>query len=194
MLIKQYKDLVNALLCANDTDNDAVGLQDEFIFSLKYDDIAQFRREYVVQAGDIAFNDIEINKKFPLVTSKDRFKTFHIEAYERDMIINDLKFATHINISKFNEPITSRRFVTTNDSCLSFAQITVDPTSYRWTFVSRSTEVNKMLPVDLVTIGMIIQYWTNWFEGYTYSGKDVDTNKMGVKVLIVLNNPHYFKK
>ena len=127
----------------------------------------------------------------PKISKRERIKIYHIEKYEREMILNDLKFATHIMMSKYNEPVESRRFVATNDSCLSFAQVIVTPDCYRWSFVSRSTEVNKMLPADLCSIGEIIHIWTNWFMAY--KPEHVTDIKRGIRITFMMNNPHYYK-
>ena len=45
------------------------------------------------------------------------------EKYERNMIMGNLFFNAHIQMSKFKEDLDSRRFISHNDSCISFFQV-----------------------------------------------------------------------
>lgn len=188
-VIDQYLDLIVTM--RHKPGEKVVNLGEEFLFNLRYPNLKSFYDDYLDQARWLSFHELADSYPMPEVTSKERRKIYDIESYEREMILNDLKFSTHIMMSKYNEPVNSRRFVATNDSCLSFAQVTVDPSFYRWIFVSRSTEVNRMLPADLHTIGTIIEKWTSWF--ITYNPAHFDPSR-GVMVTIMLNNPHYYKK
>lgn len=190
MVINQYEDLVQTLRkCPG---KNPISLGDEFLFSFRYMNLNAFYDGYINQSEWLSSYERPKADSFPMpiITAKERRKVYDIESYEREMILNDLKFATHIMMSKYNEPVESRRFVATNDSCLSFTQVTVDPGFYRWHFVSRSTEVNKMLPADLRTIGVIVQKWIDWFT--TYKPHHFDPTR-GVWITIMLNNPHYYK-
>jgi hypothetical protein len=150
-----------------------IQLQDDFIFSFEYKGLSSFINLYKPQAKRLSDQRPEIYKK---------------EQYEREMILNDLKFSTHIFMDKYKESIYSRRFVAVNDSCMSFTQVKVEDEYYRWLFVSRSTEVKEMLPADLYTIFNIVWEWTNWFIEYTKtSGAE-----RGIKIKFILNNPHYY--
>lgn len=189
MVINQYEDLIKSITqCVG---YPVVNLGDEFIFNFLCPDLKTFYDKYMDQARWLAFYERHYDcDEMPKITSKERRKIYDIESYEREMILNDLKFSTHIMMSKYEEPVESRRFVATNDSCLSFTQVTVTPSSYNWVFVSRSTEVNKMLPADLYTIGTIISEWTSWF--CSYNSEHFEPRR-GVRILFVLNNPHYYK-
>lgn len=189
MVLNQYEDLVYGLTHPRQKGSTAT-LPNEFIFDFKFRDLKTFYDEYLVQARWLAFYERHEECPMPRVTKAERHKIYDKESYEREMILNDLKFSTHIMMSKYAEPSNSRRFVATNDSCLAFAQVTVTPENYKWVFVSRSTEVNKMLPADLHTIGTIIEKWINWFA--CYSPDHFDPYR-GVTVLFILNNPHYYK-
>jgi hypothetical protein len=187
-LINQYEDLVSAL--THSAGHTAINLGHEFIFDLPYYNLKDFHDKYLDQAYWLSTHERDKSCPMPKITALQRREIYKIERYEREMILNNLKFSTHIMINKYSEPIDSRRFMTTNDSCLSFAQVTVDPLNYRWVFVSRSTEVNKMLPADLYTIGYIIDNWITWFIDYSPTHYNP---QRGIRVLIVLNNPHYYK-
>jgi len=196
-LFDQYDELVDRLLDQGIKKKFEIAphLDDEFIFKLKYDSISEFSN-YIYQSMLLHRGDkTSINKLFPSVTSRERLDIYEKEKYERKMILNDLKFQTHINIDKFNEPTTSRRFIATNDSCMSFAQVTLDAYFFRWVFVSRSTEVNKMLPSDLYSIAYIVKNWTDWFIEYRHNKWPLGNKKeqRGIKLMIVLNNPHYYR-
>jgi len=186
-LIEKYNNLITALV-EQKPKGKLVSLNDEAYFMFNFESTAAFYDDYMMRASILAFGDFKQNNDVPRISRSERISIFETEQYERDMILNDLKFSTHINMSKFNEPEISRRFLTTNDSCLSFIQVSIDDDYYRWMFVSRSTEVNKMLPSDLYSIGLIIKSWTSWFRGYTR------THDRGIKLTIVLNNPHFYKE
>lgn len=189
MLINQYEDLVREIV-KHAGKEPVVNLGNEFIFDLKYRNLKDFYDKYLDQAHWLSLYERDRGCPMPRISSGQRRKIYEIEKYEREMILNDLKFSTHIMMSKYNEPATSRRFMATNDSCLSFVQVTIDPVYYQWVFVSRSTEVNKMLPSDLYTIGQIVNKWISWF--ITYNPEHFDPYR-GVRVLFILNNPHYYK-
>lgn len=186
-LIEKYQNLVTALV-QRKPKKKLVSLDDEAYFMFNFASTNEFYDNYLMRASLLAFGDFRQNSDVPFIGRDKRTSIFETEQYERDMILNDLKFSAHINMSKFGEPETSRRFVTSNDSCLSFVQVSVDDDYYRWMFVSRSTEVNRMLPSDLYTIGLIIQNWTSWFRSYTR------THDRGIKLTIILNNAHYYKE
>jgi hypothetical protein len=191
-VISEYEDLVYELT-HREGDNQIVSLPYEWTFNFEYNNLAAFREQYLDQAQWLALKGPLIRTKddvMPRVTRPQRSGIYEKERYERDMILNDLKFATHIMMSKYKEPIESRRFMATNDSCLSFVQVTVDQNNYRWVFVSRSTEVNKMLPADLYTIGNIIERWTEWFT--EYNSQHYSPTR-GIRISFMLNNPHYYK-
>jgi hypothetical protein len=185
-IIEKYHNLVVSLV-QQKPKGKLVNLNDEVYFMFNFKSTNEFYDDYLMQTSVLAFGDFRQNESMPKIGRDQRIAIFEIEQYERDMVISGLKFSTHINISKFKEPETSRRFLTFNDSCLSFVQVSVDDDYYRWMFVSRSTEVNRMLPSDLYTIGLIIKEWTSWFRNYTR------THDRGIKLTIVLNNPHYYK-
>lgn len=189
-LLDEYNDLIDAILEKPVKDN-LINLDAQWDFPLQYDRIKDFIDKYLIPSYSLAAGDFAQNKKLPVISRSERLEIFDKEKHEREMILNDLKFSTHINISKFNEPITSRRFVAINDSCLSFTQITLDGNFYRWFFVSRSTEVNRMLPADFCSIGKIILEWTQWFNLYTKSSNE---KNRGIKILFLLNNPHVYIK
>ena len=189
MVIREYEDLVYDL--THSVGHPVVTLPYECTFNLEYKDLATFYRLYVDQVEWLMQYERPKECPMPKISKRERIKIYHIEKYEREMILNDLKFATHIMMSKYNEPVESRRFVATNDSCLSFAQVIVTPDCYRWSFVSRSTEVNKMLPADLCSIGEIIHIWTNWFMAY--KPEHVTDIKRGIRITFMMNNPHYYK-
>lgn len=188
MVINQYEDLVKAI--TQNAGNSVVALGEEFIFNFRYPNLMSFYEKYVDQAEWLSVYERHEKSPMPMVTSRMRRKIYEKEKYERNMILNDLKFSTHIMMSKYDEPISSRRFVATNDSCLSFAQVTIDYNDYRWVFVSRSTEVNKMLPADLRSIGYIVDEWIKWFV--TYRPEHFNPPR-GIRILFILNNPHYYK-
>lgn len=190
MVIKEYEELVYDLVHSKHTGPIAT-LPWECVINLEYVDLPTFYRLYVDQAEWLMHYERPKECPMPRVSAGERKQIYNIEKYERDMILADLKFATHIMMSKYNEPIESRRFLTTNDSCLSFAQVTVTPDCYKWSFVSRSTEVNRMLPADLATIGWIISEWIRWFM--IYKPEHVTEKKRGVRISFVLNNPHYYR-
>jgi hypothetical protein len=48
-----------------------------------------------------------------------------------------------------------------------------------------------MLPADLLTIGRVVEVWTTWFEEDYMKGK---MPELGVKLTLVMNNPHYYKE
>jgi len=187
-LINQYENLVDEL--THRVGHPIVTLPYEFIFNFEYKDLKTFYEKYLYQARWLSVYERHMTCPMPRVTTKERVAVYDKECYEREMILNDLRFATHIMMSKYNEPVESRRFVATNDSCLSFVQVTVDPDKYRWNFVSRSTEVNRMLPADLRTIGEIIEKWTNWF--IDYKPRHFEPRR-GIRITFMLNNPHYYK-
>ena len=188
-VIEQYDELVRVLvLRKNEPDSKLVNLGEECLFMFRYDNLVDFFQEYMEEAGFLAFGIKTVNSIMPAVTTIERQKIYTKEKYEREMILNDLKFETHINIDKFQEPISSRRFITSNSSCLSLFQVTVSDKLYRWVIVSRSTEVNKMLPSDLYSIGRIIEDWTSWFIGYA----DLIDDHRGIKIALLMNNPHYY--
>lgn len=198
-LYNQYDNLFKQLLTRaySFRGSDCISLNKEFIFNLEYKTINEFDN-YLFEAMRLNRGDYTVaNNIFVRLSDLDRRKIYKIEEYEREMILNDLKFSTHINISKFNEPDTSRRFIGINDSCLSFTQVSIDANFYRWVFVSRSTEVNKMLPADLYSIGNIIKQWTTWFIEYRWNhwnfGPSPNEHR-GIKLMIVLNNPHAYIK
>lgn len=188
-LIDQYENLVFDIRQCNSANN-LISLNKEVIFNFSYQSLKQFYEDYLDRAQYLAFRERIYSHPMPEITKEERRKIYDIENYEREMILNDLKFSTHIVISKYNEPIESRRFIAINDSCMSFSQVTVSPDFYRWNFVSRSTEVNKMLPADLLTIGRIIEKWISWF--IVYRPDHFNPNR-GVSITIMLNNPHYYK-
>lgn len=187
MVIDQYEDLVKVI--TQNAGKFVVTLGKEFIFNFRYPNLMSFHEKYIDQAEWLSVYERHEKSPMPMVTSIMRREIYEKEKYERDMILNDLKFSTHIMMSKYDEPIDSRRFVATNDSCLSFTQVTIDHNYYRWVFVSRSTEVNKMLPADLRTIGYIIDEWIKWFIKYKHKHFNPDR---GIHILFILNNPHYF--
>ena len=187
-LISEYEDLVYDM--THSVGHSVITLPYETILNFEYKDLKTFYDEYLQQARWLSVYERHESCPMPKVTKKERVAIYDKECYEREMILNDLRFATHIMMSKYNEPNGSRRFVATNDSCLSFVQVTVDPANYRWIFVSRSTEVNKMLPADLRTIGEIIEKWTNWF--IDYNPKHFDPRR-GIRISFMMNNPHYYK-
>jgi len=189
MVIREYEDLVYDL--THSVGHLIVTLPYEATFNFEYKDLSEFYVKYLDQARWLSVYERHEDCPMPKVTKKERVAIYDKECYEREMIINDLKFATHIMMSKYNEPTESRRFVATNDSCLSFVQVTVTPDCYRWIFVSRSTEVNKMLPADLRSIGEIIHIWINWFM--YYKPEHVTDIKRGVRITFMMNNPHYYK-
>jgi hypothetical protein len=190
----QYVNLATALINkSRETEEKLVSLNKGIIFSFEYDNFLEFRFKYLNNASVLSeyehlFHE-PIIKDFPLVTAEERAEIWDKEEYERKMIINDLKFATHINMSKFNEPISSRRFVASNDSCLSFVQASVNDKCYRMLFVSRSTEVNRMLPADLYSIGTIVDDWICWFKKYA----KLENDERRVKITFIMNNPHYYR-
>jgi len=190
MVINQYEDLVHGLIHDGKTSGSLVTLPNEFIFDFKLRDLKTFYDKYLDQARWLAFYERHAECPMPRITKAQRHKIYDKESYEREMILNDLKFSTHIMMSKYDEPVESRRFVATNDSCLSFAQVTVRPENYHWVFVSRSTEANKMLPADLYTVGTIIEKWINWF--IIYKPEHFEPGR-GIRILFILNNPHYYK-
>jgi hypothetical protein len=189
MVIREYEDLVYDL--THSVGHLIVTLPYEATFNFEYKDLSEFYEEYVYPARQLSLYERPAECPMPKVTKEQRNEIYEKERYEREMIINDLKFVTHIMMNKYNEPAESRRFVATNDSCLSFVQVTVTPDCYRWSFVSRSTEVNKMLPADLCSIGEIIHIWTNWFMAY--KPEHVTDIKRGIRISFMLNNPHYYK-
>lgn len=194
-LIDQYIELLNEFNDVSVVQNLA-SIDSSYSIDFVSSTYSGFKTKYLLEVEEVYLGrNKEINEVYkklfmPIISTKEREKIYDIESYEREMILGDLKFATHIAISKFNEPITSRRFVAINDSCMSFTQVTVDKNHYRWNFISRSTEVNKMLPADFQTIGYIIHEWTKWFRDYT----QIDNDNKGVKLVIILTNPHYYTK
>ena len=184
-VIKKYEGMIEALTQRQPVDK-LVSLNDEAYFMFSFKSIEEFNFEYISRAALLAFGEFVQHKKMPMISKDERIKIYDTEIYEREMILSGLIFATHIQMTKYGEPITSRRFLTSNDSCLSFAQVSIDTDYYRWMIVSRSTEVNRMLPADLYTIGIIIKEWTEWFRRYAYA-----VNK-GINITLVMNNPHYY--
>ena len=187
-VISEYEDLVYDL--THSVGYPVVTLPYEFTFNFEYKNLNEFYEKYLNQAHWLSLYERHDECPMPKITAAQRRDFYKIESYEREMILNDLKFSTHIMMSKYNEPVNSRRFIATNDSCLSFSQVTVAPENYRWVFVSRSTEVNKMLPSDLYTIGHIISKWTDWF--IDYNPKHFEPRR-GIRISFILNNPHYYK-
>lgn len=196
-IIKSYFDIVRTVqengIHQSLTDGLLISLSREIIIAHEYPNMIMFAADYFNPIVDLAFGRLDPLPEIPRLTAQERVKIYEKEKYERDMIISDLKFASHIMMSKYEEPITSRRFVATNDSCMSFCQVTLNEDCFRWVFVSRSTEVNKMLPSDLLTIGVIIEEWTSWFRGYVqHESRQLYDKK--VSLVLLLNNPHYYSK
>jgi len=187
-VLSEYEDLVYDL--THSVGYPVVALPYEATFNFEYEDLKSFYTDYLKPTRFLSVYERHAGCPMPKVTKKERIAIYDKECYEREMILNDLRFAAHIMMSKYNEPAESRRFVATNDSCLSFAQVTIDSYNYRWVFVSRSTEVNKMLPADLRTIGEIVEKWTNWF--IDYNPKHFEPRR-GIRISFMLNNPHYYK-
>jgi len=184
---QKYENLIVAVSMQEESVGKLVSFNDEAYFMFNFKNMSEFYFEYLHRAALLADGEFKQDHSMPKISKEERMRIYATEKYEREMILNDLIFSTHINISKFNEPETSRRFLTNNDSCLSFVQVSVDEEYYRWMFVSRSTEINRMLPADLYTIGIIMNSWTAWFRRYTH------TRDRGIKLTIVMNNPHYYK-
>lgn len=195
-VIDCYKDLVNdCLIHSKSYDGKLYSVEYPRIIEMTFANWMRFSYDYMKPAENLARGRFEQNQMFPPITPEERMKIYDIEQYERNMIIKDLIFATHINISKFNEPLMSRRFLATNDSCLSFVQVTIDPKKFRFLFVSRSTEINKMLPADLLTIGEIMKEWFAWFFTYYSTSRSLFTEfiEREIMLTLVMNNPHYYK-
>ena len=60
-------------------------------------------------------------------------------------------------MEKFGDSIESRRFVSHNDSCMSFLQFQIRKESIYINVIWRSSEVSKMLPVDFKSLKYIIK-------------------------------------
>jgi len=191
-ILESYRETVEGVRDRGVFRAGAISSVTESIIMHEYANMIKFPYDYGEPARDLAFGRFIQLPEIPRVTKEERIEIYEKEKYERDMILNDLKFSTHIMMSKYVESSYSRRFVATNDSCLSFCQVTMSDAYFRWVFVSRSTEVNRMLPADLLTIGTIIEEWTNWFRGYTkYNAERLYDKK--VSLVLLMNNPHYYK-
>jgi len=193
-ILESYDNLISKIIDSGFHEGSLVSLNREAGIYHEYPNTMRFVADYMDPVKILARGGIKQHFELPIVTEEERSKIYETEKYERSMILNDLKFSTHIMMSKYNEPATSRRFVATNDSCLSFVQVTITKNHFRWVFVSRSTEVNKMLPADLLTIGTIMCEWTNWFRQYIFQKYDPSPFiEKKVNLVLFMNNPHYYK-
>ena len=125
--------------------------------------------------------------KRKIVNNKDEFNELYSkEEPEREMTLNQLKFNSQLNMEKFGDSIESRRFVSHNDSCMSFLQFQIRKESIYINVIWRSSEVSKMLPVDFKSLKYIIKEYINWFYKFGY----ILNNKIVLD--IQLNNCHIY--
>ncbi len=142
---------------------------------------------------DYAFENLKDfieNFEFPIYDNIEYDKKiYHNEENERQMILSTLKFNTQVMIDKYKENFYSRRFVSTNDSCLSFTQVEFLNNEIKFNFVFRSSDVKNVLPVDLKGIVELIKNYLNWMDRYV--GDTIYTIKSkSISIRIQLNDAH----
>lgn len=114
------------------------------------------------------------------------------EEHERNMVLSNLQFNTHIMIDKYKESINSRRFLSINDSCFSYSQVNIRENEIHFTFSLRSTNVHKMLPCDFNFIFKLIIDYLLWLQVYSIKNqlKSYNIFEIPIKIDITLNSAH----
>ena len=90
MVIREYEDLVYDL--THSVGYPVVTLPYETTFNFEYKDLETFYRLYVDQAEWLMQYERPKECPMPKVSKKERIEIYNIEKYEREMILNDLKF------------------------------------------------------------------------------------------------------
>ena len=135
------------------------------------------------------FNKFDIYKQenlFETFIDKEKIKEIDIkEVYERNKIISDLRFNSHIQLTKYDQDFNSRRFVSVNDSCLSFVQCNVRDNSLYFTINFRSLNAKNNLFSDMrfVLLGIAREYY-NFIKIYQFKKYTKKINKINIDINI----------
>lgn len=134
--------------------------------------------------------DLIYNTDFLNLPRINRSEIYYREEYERNMVMSNLIFNTHIMIDKYSENIESRRFLSVNDSCFTFTQVNIRENDIYFTYCFRSTDVWRMFPGDLLFIYDMIREYIKWLAKYL---KNEDIYKKRIHIDLNLSSAHLNK-
>lgn len=124
------------------------------------------------------------------ITYSQVYKIYDNEIYERNKILSDLQFNTHIQVDKYKENIYSRRFLAINDSCFSFVQVIIRNDTIYFNFNFRSSEISKYLCSDLLFVKRLVIDYLRWFKKYINFNQEIPIFQKSINIHIILNSAH----
>lgn len=120
------------------------------------------------------------------------FETYQKDIYDRDMMLSQIKFNSHIQIDYFSQLEKSRRFVAVNPtSCMSLLQFCLEEDSINVSATFRSSDVANLLLYDIQFIMESTIEFHNFLKTYKFKELEVpDLQKLKINLKINLNNAH----
>jgi hypothetical protein len=113
------------------------------------------------------------------------------ELYEQCKILNDLYFNSHIQMSKYGEGKNSRRFLATNDSCMSSFQVLLEDDAINIIVNMRSASIKNNFPVDVAFVYESVGSILAFFNDYEYRDLKMNINELKVNISIDVGSLHY---
>ena len=111
------------------------------------------------------------------------------ERFERNKIISDLLFNSHIQISKYGEGLDSRRFISVNDSCFSFLQFIIHRNELYCTAHMRSSNAKNNIFVDVKFLLEVIREFCSFIRNYEF--KNLECELKSIHVDLNISSLHY---
>jgi len=156
-----------------------------FQWSFSFKELSSELLDYQRTVYSICHDKDDPRREMYLKFFDDYYKIDDKEQFERDKIRSDLFFNSHIQISKYDEGIDSRRLVACNDSRFSFVQMNVRNHDLYCTFNLRSTNAKNSLFVDMNFVIDLILDFISFLKTYEYKDLgDVDIKQVSIALNI----------